>query len=260
MSSATASRAAPATSRASRHPPDGSCKAAVGTRIDEGFCGDVDLAGITVVAIIDWPKAIHDGNGKAVFVVPPAVTEETSWLPRPDLHRSARWHALGDPRHHVRGRRRRPPCEVQLEDDGINSSFRIPGVGEAQGSSLKNPVTGEEHAVAIVLETQGSSGRVATAARAPSTSRRRGSTSQLRGQQLDRLRVRLDQRRMSETRLLDAWADGTTPAPWSTRSSFEARPLAPWRNIVRRHWPRGNRSDETSRPQEWRWGERQDRN
>ena len=28
------------------------------------------------MAIIDWPKAIHDGNGRAVFVVPPEVTEE----------------------------------------------------------------------------------------------------------------------------------------------------------------------------------------
>jgi hypothetical protein len=28
------------------------------------------------VAILDWPSAIHDGGGKAVFVVPEEVTEE----------------------------------------------------------------------------------------------------------------------------------------------------------------------------------------
>jgi hypothetical protein len=75
--------------------PDGSCKAAVGTHIVEGFCGDVALNDIKAVAIIDWPKAIHDG---------------------------------------------------------INSGFSIPGVGQARGTTLKNPVTGEDHFAAIVLE------------------------------------------------------------------------------------------------------------
>ena len=55
---------------------DGSCKAFVGCAIQTGRCGEVDLSGLTVAAILDWPKAIHDGGGKAVFVVPPAVTDE----------------------------------------------------------------------------------------------------------------------------------------------------------------------------------------
>ena len=53
---------------------DGACKALVGNVIDEGRCGDVDLSGVTAVAIIDWPRAIHDGGGRAVFVVPPETT------------------------------------------------------------------------------------------------------------------------------------------------------------------------------------------
>jgi hypothetical protein len=131
---------------------DGSCKAAVGTRIVEGFCGDVDLAGIDAVAIIDWPEAIHDGNGKAVFVVPPAVTEEQlgclAQIFTGQLG-GMPWAILGTT-YEVAGVVR---AEVEFDDDGINSSIRIPGVGEAKGSSLKNPVTGEEHAAAIVLET-----------------------------------------------------------------------------------------------------------
>ena len=43
----------------------------VGVKIDQGTCGDVDLANVKCAAIIDWPKAIHEGNGKAVFVVDP---------------------------------------------------------------------------------------------------------------------------------------------------------------------------------------------
>src|SRR5919112_6863284 len=55
---------------------DGSCQAAVTNRIDEGSCGDVDLSGLTVMALLNWPKAIHDGGGTAVFVVPDEVSDE----------------------------------------------------------------------------------------------------------------------------------------------------------------------------------------
>lgn len=129
---------------------DGSCKAAVANSIEEGHCGDVDLSGINAVAILDWPGAIHDGNGKAVFVVPPAVTDEQlgcmaqiftgqlGGLP---------WSILGTT-FEVAGVVR---ADVEIDDDGINSGFRAAGVGEARGTSLKNPVTGEEHGVAIDL-------------------------------------------------------------------------------------------------------------
>ncbi len=131
--------------------PDGSCKAAVATHVVEGTCGGVDLSGIKAVAILDWPKAIHDGGGKAIFVVPAAVSDEQlgcmaqiftgqlGGLP---------WSILGTT-FEVAGVVR---AEVEIDDDGINSGFRIAGVGQAQGTSLKNPVTGEEHRVAIDLD------------------------------------------------------------------------------------------------------------
>jgi hypothetical protein len=130
---------------------DGSCKAAVLNRIDEGHCGDVDLAGVTALAIIDWPQAIHDGGGKVVFVVPPAVSDEQldclaqiytgqlGGLP---------WSILGTT-YEVAGVVR---ADIELEDDGIHSGFSIPGVGQARGTTLKNPVTGDDHLVAIDLD------------------------------------------------------------------------------------------------------------
>lgn len=132
--------------------PDGSCKAAVANQITEGSCGDVELSGVTVLAILDWPKAIHDGNGKAVFVVPPEISDsqldalaqiftgQLGGMP---------WAILGTT-FEVVGIVR---ADVELDDDGMNSGFRVPGVGEAKGTTLKNPVTGEDHLVAIVLNT-----------------------------------------------------------------------------------------------------------
>ena len=130
---------------------DGSCKAAVANRITEGRCGDVDLGGIDAVAIIDWPRAIHDGGGRAVFVAPPEVTDE-------QLGALAQiftgqlggmpWEILGTT-FEVVGVVRAP---VEIVDDGINSGFSVPGVGEAKGTTLKNPVTNEDHLVSIVLD------------------------------------------------------------------------------------------------------------
>jgi hypothetical protein len=131
---------------------DGSCRATVANKIIEGHCGGVDLSGINAVAILDWPNAIHDGNGKAIFVVPPEVSEEQlgcmaqiftgqlGGLP---------WSILGTT-FSVAGVVRAP---VQIEDNGINSGFTIPGVGSAQGDTLRNPVTGDAHGVAIDLAT-----------------------------------------------------------------------------------------------------------
>lgn len=130
---------------------DGSCKAAVGTRIDEGSCGETDLSDITVMAILDWPKAIHDGGGKAVFVVPPEVTDEqlgclaeifTGQLG------GMPWSILGST-YEVAGVVR---TAVEISGEGLSSRMKAEGVGEATGTTLKNPVTGEEHGVSIVLD------------------------------------------------------------------------------------------------------------
>lgn len=131
--------------------PDGSCKAAVANDIAEGHCGDVDLSGVKALAIIDWPKAIHDGNGKAVFVVPPEVSDDQlNCLAQ--IYTGALggmpWEILGTT-YEVAGVVR---ADVEIDDNDMESGFRVPGVGEAKGTTFKNPVTGEEHRAAIVLD------------------------------------------------------------------------------------------------------------
>ncbi len=131
---------------------DGSCKAFVGNVIQSGRCGDVDLSNLTVAAIIDWPKAIHDGGGKAVFIVPPAVTDEQlgalaeiftgklGGMP---------WEILGST-YEVAGLVR---SDIKVTEAGRHSSIEIPGVARAVGDTLKNPVTGADNNVDIELET-----------------------------------------------------------------------------------------------------------
>jgi hypothetical protein len=56
-------------------PTEGYCRAVVGYRFNEGSCGDVDLAGSSVVVALSWPKAIHEGNGTVAMFFDPSVPE-----------------------------------------------------------------------------------------------------------------------------------------------------------------------------------------
>jgi hypothetical protein len=131
---------------------DGSCRALVGVHIAEGACGDVDLKGVKCAAIVEWPKAIHEGNGKAVFCVDPSTNDKQiealgqifggklGGLP---------WELLG-PTFQVVGLEKAP---ITITGEGVKSTFRIEGVAEGRGDSLKNPVTGEDHTAIVNLPT-----------------------------------------------------------------------------------------------------------
>lgn len=131
---------------------DGSCKALVANVIREGRCGDVDLAGVTAVAIIDWPHAIHDGNGRAVFVVTPETTDDQIGA-LSQIYTGALggmpWEILGTT-YEVAGLVKAP---INISEAGIDSAVEIEGVGSAQGRSLRNPVTDEPHEAHISLPT-----------------------------------------------------------------------------------------------------------
>jgi hypothetical protein len=129
---------------------DGSCRALVGMHITEGSCGSVRLDGVKCGAIVVWPKAIHEGGGKLVFVVDTSTTDEQigaladvfsgklGGLP---------WELLG-PTFEVVGLEK---TRITIEGAGRKSTFRMDGIGEGRGDTLKNPVTGEDHIATVVL-------------------------------------------------------------------------------------------------------------
>lgn len=129
---------------------DGSCKAFVGNFIDDGRCGDVDLSGLKAIAALDWPKAIHDGNGRAVFIVEPEITEEQlgclAQIYTGQLGGNP-WAILGGT-YTVAGVVK---TRITLEGSGLTLKLTAEGVGEGSGDTFKNPVTGEPHNAQIVL-------------------------------------------------------------------------------------------------------------
>ena len=100
-----------------------------------------------------WPKAIHEGNGKAAFIVDPATTdkqvEALAQIFTGQLG-GMPWELLG-PTFQVAGLVKK---KITIEGKGRKSTFRIEGVGEGRGDTFKNPVTGEEHIVNVDLPTR----------------------------------------------------------------------------------------------------------
>lgn len=119
-------------------------------RISKGKCGDVNLSGVKYAGIYSWPKAIHEGNGKAVFIVDTATrdkqaealaqifTGKLGGMP---------WEILG-PTFQVVGSVK---AKITILGKGRKSTFRAEGVGEGRGDTLKNPVTGDEHLADVHL-------------------------------------------------------------------------------------------------------------
>ena len=136
-------------------PDHGSCQAIVGFLVSEGNFGGVDMAGVRAVVALKWPKAIHEGNGQSVLFIgesanPEQVTSLVSILS--GRHGGMPWEILANTLTATEGPILKP---IEMTIDGRNSSFRIPGILEAKITPLKNPVTGEENEVHIVLPKGG---------------------------------------------------------------------------------------------------------
>jgi hypothetical protein len=121
-------------------------------RITKGSCGAIDLSGLTCAAVVVWPKAIHEGQGKLAFVVEPATTD-------PQIEALAQifggklgglpWELLG-PTFDVVGLVK---AKITITGQGVQSVFTIDGVGEGRGDTFKNPVSGEPHVANVELPT-----------------------------------------------------------------------------------------------------------
>src|SRR5690349_15470195 len=57
-------------------PTQGSCKGLVGMRITKGHFGPTKLDGLAFAAVVDFPGALHEGNGTMQVIVDERATPE----------------------------------------------------------------------------------------------------------------------------------------------------------------------------------------
>ena len=132
-------------------PTKGDCEGNWTWHIEKGRYGEVDLDGLTLAVFADWPKAIHEGGGKAV-----AYYDE-----RADERQREALENL------VRGGEGGPwgifintyelldviPAPIDVKVDGEHSSYKVGDAAELQMEPIKNPVSRAEVRAAVVLPT-----------------------------------------------------------------------------------------------------------
>jgi len=137
-------------------PSHGDCRAAVAGRIHEGHFGDVRLDGLAWVGLLAWPGPIHEGDGEALMIVDERADERQreallKILSGEETEPGATvfnvfaqtFTKVHDPLF--------APIEFEADVAGRTGGFRVPGVVEAKGEPLRNPVTGDLHRARIVL-------------------------------------------------------------------------------------------------------------
>jgi hypothetical protein len=137
-------------------PKDGSCRAVVAWRIDEGYHGDTSLNGLRAATLYQWPGPIHKGGGTMQIVIDEAASE---------AQRKALFSVL-------QGEGAAPgtvmlaiyramcstvlppvckPVAIEVDVEARRAKLTIPGIVETAVEPIKNPVTGAEHRARIDL-------------------------------------------------------------------------------------------------------------
>jgi hypothetical protein len=137
-------------------PTHGNCTAVVGIAIDEGHHGATRLDGLKFGGVFSWPGAIHEGHGEAV----PIVDESASAAQREAILRimSGQDTVPGATFFQVFGTTLEKvhdpifaPIDLDIDVNARSARFVVPGVVEARGEPIVNPVTNEKHRVRIDL-------------------------------------------------------------------------------------------------------------
>jgi hypothetical protein len=137
-------------------PTHGDCRAGVAMRIDKGHFGDVRLDGLKFALTAAWPGAIHEGKGE----VQPVVDERADDRQREAILKIMAgeetepgatifnvFSTVIDTVHEPLFR----PIEFEIDIESRTGRFAVPGLVEARGEPIRNPVTGQPHRARVVL-------------------------------------------------------------------------------------------------------------
>jgi hypothetical protein len=137
-------------------PTRGNCRAMTAMRIDDGHFGALDLSGLTWAGMFAWPGPIHEGGGEAFVVIDPAASEAQrnallTILSGGETDPGATifnvFATVIDTLHEPAF----VPIDFTIDLDKREGSVRIEGLMQTTTQPIRNPVTGDEHRVRVVL-------------------------------------------------------------------------------------------------------------
>lgn len=136
-------------------PTHGSCKGMVGMKITKGHFEDTKLDDLMFAATVDFPGALHEGNGKMQPIIDERATPE---------QRQALFNILSG-KHSAEGTLFRifslivttihdpvfAPFEFSFDKNGRMARLVAKGVLETNVEPIKNPVSGLPHRMRVVM-------------------------------------------------------------------------------------------------------------
>ena len=118
--------------------------------MEQGSYGDVKLDGLSFSVYVNWPAAIHEGNGEAVIL----VDELADDAQRAAIERliegkvGGPWGILAWTWPKIHG----PYATAyELSFDGVNTRIKAGNYLEVECGPIRNPVTGSESYPGVVL-------------------------------------------------------------------------------------------------------------
>jgi hypothetical protein len=134
-------------------PTTGHCEAFIAWDVREGRYGDTSLDGVRFARLYHWPGAIHEGNGTRQMIVDENTTpEQREALEALDSGEQGGTYfeifasVCPNRRETIMGW-----IEIEVDRETRLASVRIPGIAESRAEPIKNPVSGEEHRVRVVI-------------------------------------------------------------------------------------------------------------
>jgi hypothetical protein len=133
-------------------PTTGKCEGHWTWHVDKGEYGDVELDGLNFSLCVDWPGAIHEGNGHALLLVDERAddTQREALDTLVSGGAGGPWGVLAwtwptvDGPHGV---------SYNVRVDGVNSYVKAGEMLELESEPIQNPVTGAEvHPGAVLPE------------------------------------------------------------------------------------------------------------
>ena len=136
-------------------PTNGYCKGLAGMHITEGHFGDVRLDGLNFFVTVDFPGALHEGNG----TLQPIIDERATPQQREALFgiMSGQNSAEGTIFHIfslIVSKTLDPifaPIRFEFDMPGRRAKVSIPGVLESANEPIRNPVTGQPHRIQVMM-------------------------------------------------------------------------------------------------------------
>jgi hypothetical protein len=137
-------------------PTHGYCQAVVGYEIDEGHFGETRLEGLCAVYVGKWPGAVHEGNGEMQVIIDERADDAQREALRKILYGEETepgttvWNVfmttittVHEPLYTA--------IHFEVDIDARRARLVVPGLIEANGEPIRNPVTGAEHRARIEL-------------------------------------------------------------------------------------------------------------